>query len=244
MVDWPEGEWPRLATGGNGPTDSIELPWVDEAPPQCPAFADDFSGTELGLEWNTLREPAAADWLDLGTRPGWMRLRGRYSLQSRFDQSLVGVRITSLRSAVSVVVDFEPEHYQQTAGLVFYYNTQTFHYLQIGWDEAMGRVLRIHSADTKEYHFAMKDPVSLPELGAVELHAALDQGKLRFGWSTVGGEVQSIGPELDATLLSDDHVIDSGAWGFTGCFAALCAQDATDVGPWAAFTHFRREALV
>ena len=243
VVDWPEGEWPRLASGGNGPADVIELPWVKESPDAGASFADDFDGSQLGLEWNTLREPADASWLDMVSRKGWLQLRGRYSLQSQFDQSLVGVRVTALRSKVSVVIDYQPTHYQQTAGLVFYYNTRTYHYLQVGFDKGRGRVLRIHSADSRDYRFAMNEPVELPVTGAVQLHATLDEGKLRYGWSVEGGEISMVGPELEATVLSDDHVIDSGAWGFTGCFAALCAQDATDVGPWAAFARFRQRRI-
>ena len=36
-------------------------------------------------------------------------------------------------------MDFEPEHYQQSAGLVCYYGANKFHYLYVSHDEMLGR---------------------------------------------------------------------------------------------------------
>ena len=59
-----------------------------------------------------------------------------------------------------------------------------------------------------------------------------------FFYSTGDLAWRPVGPALDATLLSDDRVIENGAWGFTGCFIALCAQDSSDSGIPADFDHF------
>jgi len=80
--------------------------------------------------------------------------------------------------------------------------------------------------------------VLLPPEGAVKLWAQLDGEALRFSVEAEGFARVPVGPALDATLLSDDRVIENGSWGFTGCFIVLCAQDSTDSGLSADFSRF------
>ncbi len=244
-VDWPEGEWPRLVgEDGPRPAESVEMPWAtgSESSPDGD-FRDSFSTQALGDEWQTLREPADPAWLEILPEAGKVRLKGRHSLQSTFEQSLIAVRTTSHRTRVRVDVDFQPREFQQTAGLVFYYNTKCFHYLQVGWEENLGRVVRILSSDTSGYFSPLTQPMPVTDTGTLTLAADLTNGRLQFGWSSGAGEFQAVGSSLDATVLSDDHVIASGEWGFTGCMIGLCAQDATDSAPWAEFSAFERLAL-
>ena len=58
-----------------------------------------------------------------------------------------------------------------------------------------------------------------------------------------GAARQPAGPALDATLLSDDRVIEGGSWGFTGAFVGLCAQDSAESGIQADFDDFSYRAV-
>ena len=42
-------------------------------------------------------------------------------------------------------MEFEPEHFQQMAGLICYYNSSKFHYLYVSHDEAIGKHIRVMS---------------------------------------------------------------------------------------------------
>ncbi len=236
-VDWPEGGWPRLASGGNVPSPAVDVPRVASSP-YLPEFTDEFSSAALGPHWSVLREPPAESWLSLSERPGFLRLRGRYSLLSTFDQSLAGFRVLHHRCLVSTRLEFQPRTFQQSAGLAFYYNTTQFHYLQITGRDSGGRELRLLSGDGGTYHDPMCTGIMLPPEGTVDLHAELNGETLQFAYSTADGSRQPVGPVLDATLLSDDRVIEGKAWGFTGCFVALCAQDSADSGIPADFDRF------
>jgi xylan 1,4-beta-xylosidase len=57
----------------------------------------------------------------------------------------VARRQQALLSAATVI-DFEPEHWQQMAGLVCYYNGLKFHYLYISANEDGGKFLQVMSA--------------------------------------------------------------------------------------------------
>ncbi|MNW04637.1 Beta-xylosidase [compost metagenome] len=46
-------------------------------------------------------------------------------------QSMVAVRQQAFSCTAETVVDFEPEHFQQMAGLILYYDTEDHVYLRI-----------------------------------------------------------------------------------------------------------------
>ncbi len=243
-IEWPAGEWPRLAEGGSLPALEIEVPGP-AVPPLSPQFSDNFATTKLDPHWSTLREPPDKSWLSLSERSGALRLRGRQSLLSCFDQSLLGLRLQHQHCRVSVRLDFSPTSFQQSAGLAFYYNTTNFHYLLLTGRDGGGRELRLLCGDNGVYTNPAGSGLRVPDDGPVELCAELDSETLRYFYAPEGGPLQQIGPELDATLLSDDRVIEGGAWGFTGTFIGLCAQDSTTAPIPADFAHFayRHSAL-
>ncbi len=236
-ISWPVGEWPRLAAGGNVPHPAVQVSRVTPGP-YLPEFTDEFSSPVLNPHWSVLREPPAESWLSLIERPGFLRLRGRYSLLATFDQSLAGFRVLHHHCGVTTRLEFQPQSFQQSAGLVFYYNTTQFHYLQVSGRDGGGRELRLLCGDHGSYYEPLDAGVVLPAEGAVELHAELTGEGLQFAWSAGGRRRQPVGPVLDATLLSDDRVMEGKAWGFTGCFVALCAQDSADSGIPADFDRF------
>lgn len=241
-LDWPSGDWPRLAAGGNHPQPFVELPGAG-SPGYVPEFSDDFGASSLDLQWNTLREPADAAWLSLAERPGWLRLRGRHSLLSSFDQSLVGFRLLHQRAEISTRIEFSPRSFQQTAGLALFYNAANFYYAAVTASDTGGRELRLIACDNRRYRDDLIAPLPLPATGAVELGVRLAGETLQFFHSSSGATPQPLGPVLDATTLSDDYPIEAGiGWAFTGPFAVLCAQDSSDSQAPADFDWFRYRA--
>ena len=77
--------------------------------------------------------------------PGYLRLYGRESLGSLFRQSLVARRQQAHCYSAATAIEFEPEHFQQMAGLICYYNSAKFHYLYVSHDETLGKHLRVMS---------------------------------------------------------------------------------------------------
>ncbi len=237
--DWPEGDWPRLPQG-NLPALTVDVPGTAVATDYLPDFVDSFNASQLDLQWNTLREPADASWLSLAERPGYLRLRGRHSLNSMFDQSLIGFRLLHPRCRISTRLEFYPRSFQQTAGLALYYNTENFYYACISCDDSGQRELRILAALNGKFADLLMPPHPLPGTGAVAIVAELNDGALRFilGVDAPDAVAVVLIAGIDATTLSDDFVHEGGGWGFTGAFAVLCAQDSGDLGLPADFDSF------
>ena len=210
-VVWKDG-WMRLAHGGHLPDRSSGTYESYET--------DHFDQEILALSWSTLRVPADSSWLSLTTRPGWLRLTGRDSLHSLFEQSLVAKRLQHFRVTVTTRMHFSPDHFTQMAGLVCYYNTRMHYYLRVTHDEERGKVLGITLTDNGIYDELRGSEISISKWPDVFLRTEIDRDVLQFHASSDGVSWQTIGPVLDATKLSDDY-----AAGFTGTMIGLCAQD-------------------
>jgi len=233
-VAWTDDGWLRLVGGSNGPQVTVTAPGLNAHPwPEEPETRL-FDGPTLPAEFQTLREPADPSWCTLSERPGWLRLYGRLSLFSNYEQSLVGRRVQHLSCEAGTLIDFSPRHYLQTAGLCAFYDDQNWFYLAVSHDEEKGRVLRLVVNDAH----ILSEPlgaIAVPA-GPLRLRARIEAPALRFSWSAEAGDWNELDMELDASLLSDDV---GERFRFTGAFFALCAQDHTNLRMPADFRYFR-----
>jgi xylan 1,4-beta-xylosidase len=232
---WCDDDWPRLAQGGNAPAWEVSAPDLPPHPWPEEATHDDFDCLKLNINFQTLREPLDPSWGSLSERPGWLRLRGRNSLFSTFEQSLVARRIQYLRCEASTLIDFNPQTYQQMAGLIAYYDRKDYYYLRITADDEGRRVLGLVVGDNGAYQELPEAQVILNHLDPVHLRVQLDHTRLQFFWSTDGAMWSEIGLGLESTLLSDEHGTTSC---FTGPFFGLCCQDMSGRGLTADFDGF------
>jgi xylan 1,4-beta-xylosidase len=235
-VEWSPDGWLRVAGGGHhgkvswpAPKGLAAHPW-----PARPE-RDEFESTQLGPQWSTLRVPADATWLSLTERPGWLRLRGRDSQHSLFDQSLVARRVQHFRFTAETCLEFSPAHFTQSAGLMCYYDTRTHFYLRVTHDEARGKTLGVVLSDDGQYDELPASELSIAGWGRMFLRAAVDLQRLQFSVSPDGQTWQPCGPVLDASKLSDDY---GAGLHFTGAMVGLCAQDVGGARTIADFDYF------
>jgi xylan 1,4-beta-xylosidase len=238
-VEWTPDGWPRLADGGRSPALTVPGPGgpVEPPAPGSELSRDDFDGPTLGGDYQTLRAPADPSWLSLSERPGFLRLRGRESLQSLHRQSLVARRIQSLRCSFETALELAPRDHQEAAGLVCFYDDETFYYLHVTADENGSRELGLLESARGVLRQLARVALPVRDGGSrrVRLHGELDGGRLDLSYSLDGGEWRRAGPTLDATLLSDERT--SRGLGFTGAFVGLCAQDLAGRGCVADFDY-------
>lgn len=236
---WGEDGWLRTLDGDGAPAESVAETGLAPAPWPEPPERTQFDGAELpgALQW--LRTPHPERLFSLVARPGHLRLFGRESIGSLFEQALVARRQTGFRYTATTSVEFAPAHYQQAAGLVCYYNGSKFHYLHVTHDETLGRCLAVMSMlpDSTQGD-AFTPPVPLPDAGAIELRAEVDFERLRFAWRTEGAADWNWLPQdFDASILSDEATA-PGLPNFTGAFVGLACQDMAGTACPADFAWF------
>jgi xylan 1,4-beta-xylosidase len=234
-VEWRDG-WLRLFHEGTKPADTLPSPkelsthlW-----PELPA-RDDFDSYKLDLRWSSLRQPVAESWLSLTARSGWLRLIGRDSLFSLFNQSLVARRVQHFQFTAKTCLEFSPTHFTQMAGLVCYYDTRQHFYLRVTHDETLGKVLGVVLTDDGVYDELGDSQIAVSEWKQMFLCASVGKERLQFSASPDGQTWQNIGPVLDMSKLSDDY---GSTLRFTGAMIGLCAQDVGGTHIIADFDYF------
>ena len=230
-AEWKDDGWLSLRNGGNEPVTELKGPGLPEKRwPKTPE-RDDFDSPELSIHYQALRIPITGDWCTLKKRPGFLRLYGRESLCSLFNQSLIARRIQSFNVTVSVCMEFNPANFQQMAGLVFYYNTMHFYYLHVTYDEKQqSRVIQLLVNNNGHFSEIPGMPVNINTDGLIILKASMNREKLRFCYALDENSEVNIGETLDAGILSDDYVRKGGLHdrpAFTGAFTGICCQDLT-----------------
>lgn len=237
-VVWTDDGWLRLASGGILPELEVALPEsgrIEDSAVVSLRERDDFDGEALGEDWQCLRCFPDEEWLDLKSRPGWLRLRGRESLHSLFEQSLVAQRVVSSSMRAETCLEFSPRSYSQSAGLVFWYDTRQHYYLRVTCDEHGRTLCSISLTDDGVYDELLECDLELTGSKRVYLRGDLDGAELRFSLSIDGLKWQRIGPVLDASKLSDDY---GQGLRFTGAMVGLAAQDLGAGGALADFDYF------
>lgn len=235
-VGWTDDGWLRLAHGGTRPALKVPAPHGGVTHPwPTVSTRDDFNAEVLDERWCSLRGPIEESWASLAARPGWLRLRGRESLHSLFHQSLVAQRLAEHRVVAETQLEFRPEQFTQSAGLICYYDTRTHFYLRVTHDEQRGCVLGVVLSDDGVYTELADSTIEVNDWPTFHLRAEFVAGRLQFSASPEGAVWLSIGPVLDGSKLSDDY---GAALHFTGAFIGLCAQDLGGTGAWADFAHF------
>jgi xylan 1,4-beta-xylosidase len=235
-VRWTDDGWLRLESAGiepqvdvPGPRDTKDHTW-----PQTPA-RDDFEGGALSPLWQSLRVPVDESWASLKKRPGWLRLVGRESLHSLFEQSLVAQRLTSFKQTADTCIEFNPAHFTQSAGLICWYDTRTHYYLRITHDAGRGKILGIVLSDDGVYDELAGSDIAVNDWERVYLRGSIDHDKLQFSAGPAPDKMKPIGRVLDASKLSDDY---GHGLHFTGALIGLCAQDLNGSGCVADFVYF------
>jgi beta-xylosidase len=208
----PVGECER------GPSHALGVPDQPAAPPA----QDHFAAPRLEVYWCTLRVPADESWLSLDERPGWLRLRGRDSLHSCFDQSLVARRVQHFHFTAETCLEFSPDNFMQSAGLICYYDTRTHFYLRVTRHESRGKILGLACTDDGAYDEPAGHEINVNDWQRFFLRAEVAGQQFQFSASPDQHAWQPVGPVLDASKLSDDY---GAGLHFTGAMVGLCAQD-------------------
>jgi len=236
---WSEDGWLRLegATADGLPELEVLEPDLPVHPWPEAASCHEFDEPTLPTEFQWLRTPEPERFMSLSERPGFLRLEGKESLGSWFEQALVARRQESFRFSAETRLEFEPRNFQQTAGLVCYYNSYKYHYLYVSVDEQGRRYVDIMSCEAdalKNSTFPLAEGhinpntfdyrFHLPDNGAVWLRCDVDHQALGFSWSMDGETWQKIPVTLNYSLISDEAGTGEGA-SFTGAFVGMCCQD-------------------
>jgi xylan 1,4-beta-xylosidase len=235
---WSADGWLRTEDGEGIPHVEVAAPDLPPHPFPPVAARADFDDPELPLDFQWLRSPWPEQLWSLSARPGHLRLFGRESVGSLFKQALVARRQQAHCCSASTSVEFEPEHFQQMAGLICYYNSVKFHYFYVSHGESLGKHLRVMSTLPDQVQAdTFTAPIAIPAGSPLELRAEIDEERLLFAYRLAGGPWVWLPQVFDASALSDEATA-PGQPNFTGAFVGMACQDMSGAGRHADFDYF------
>jgi xylan 1,4-beta-xylosidase len=217
-VEWRD-DWLWLKAGGQlAPT---ELPLTAARQPSAPV-RHDFKGATLPPEFQWLRSPDPDRLFRMtGT---CLRLTGRESLGSWFEQCLIARRQEEASYRASARFEADPPTWQQAIGLTTYYNRHKFHAALITCEGGQ-RVLSLVSCLGDWQNEALTFHAQIPlASGPVTLDVHVQGASQQF---LLNGE--AVGPSLNAALISDEGGKGEHA-SFTGAFVGMVAYDLSGQG--------------
>ena len=223
-IIWKD-DWPFLKNGTQEPRLVIPKASLKETPIDK-KNSKVFFDKEIPLDFQSLRIPTHESWVSLTEREGYLRLKGKESLSSTHFQSLLARRLQHFNADITTVLEFQPQKFQQMAGLVFYYNTGHYHYLHMTTN-GKENTLSIITADNFKMH-EDSEVISIGDLTKVFLKGIVANESLQFYYSPDDKSYMKIGSLLDISILSDDYVTNGSERyrpAFTGCFVGVCCQD-------------------
>lgn len=238
--------WPRLATGNNFPNQEVTLPpSIDLAPSESKSLLidefDDFDSDILRDVYQTLRQPLNKTIMSLEAKAGTLMLVGKEFIGSLYTQALVGRRQEHINFTATTRLEFQPETFQQMAGITSYYNSQKYIYFYVSVNDHGQRILEVIMANVSgNLHHPLGESITLPATGAIDLRIDVegDQWKAYYAVETSEHENSpqwiNTNITLDYSILSDEF----GTENFTGAFIALCCQDVSGANKPAYFHHF------
>ena len=229
-VEWRDDGWLYLSNGTVNPSDTF-----DAYAPQKLRIKEnvyEFSSSELHPDLLFLRQKPDDGIFDLKARPGYLRIRGKKSIMSLFDQSMIFRRVEDFDFEAETEMDFHPSCRNHWAGLAYRYSETNQHYLYVSYDgEKACRVLLKIAYDDGRFSYekiAVLDPDT-----QIKLKVVSDCKTGRFYYST-GGEWLQAGSPFDASKLSDEY---NRPLGFTGSFIGIGCQDTSDGSKTADFKY-------
>lgn len=238
-IVWVDG-WPRLEGNGQTPQNTFSAPALPLHVWPTPPARDDFDTETLSVDWQAPRVAADSSMLDLQTRKGFLRLFGRESIISRFEQSLLARRQQHFCIEASTCIEFDPDNFQQMAGLVAFYSTDNFYYLFLTRAAHASRCLGLMRCEKGSISYPIEKEYPLDGHDRVYLKLVIKYDQITFYYSLDGDSWAAAGSAQDASILSDEHAIPCG---FTGNFVGMACQDLTGTRKHADFDWFEYRVI-
>lgn len=221
-VTWTEDKWPIIGEAG-----LIDLEMEGPLPGETPEdvnrdFGDDFSGENLSLHYNFLRNPHEADYR-IKPEEKQLILKGTSVTLNEVDSpTWIGIRQKGFETVSTVKVSLLDEVQGMRAGLSAFYN-DSYHYEIYLTKEPNG--FKVCLAKHIHDMFAVTASAEIPFGENVVLKMVSDRTYYRFSYSLDGEHFTELGSGLAVGLCTES----TRTMTFTGTYISMFAENGDGV---------------
>ena len=219
---WTDDGWLRMADGTNLAKIETEEAYLPAFDAEILPDRDDFDETVLRKDYYSPRI-FPNEFTDSTSREGFIRLRGQESLSSLNRVSLLCRKLPSVDVEASVCLDFNPEIYQHSAGLVLYYDNMNYIALRKYYSDTLKQpvvaIISLENGEKKEH----LDTRTAVDCRMLRFELIVSGRESYFKWGYEGEDTKPIGPVFATDKLSDEYC----KYGeFTGTMVGIFAVDS------------------
>lgn len=174
-------------------------------------------------------------FVDLQSRPGWIRIRGQESRTSLNKVSILARKLTSIYAVITTKLEFHPKVHQHSAGLILYYDNMNYINLRKYYSETLGQgaisVIHLENGTKTEFldaRIAVKDE-------ALVFQLTINGREAFFQWGYSEDSLNTIGQVFDVSKFSDEY---SEYGEFTGTMVGITCADRIKHEEYADFDYF------
>ena len=219
---WTDDGWLRMADGTNLAkieTEEACLPVFDA---EILPDRDDFDETVLRKDYYSPRI-FPSEFTDYTSREGFIRLRGQESLSSLNRVSLLCRKLPSVDIEASAGLEFSPEIYQHSSGLVLYYDNMNYIALRKYYSDTLKQpaiaIISLENGEKKEH----LDTRTAVDNRLLRFELIVSGRESYFKWGYEGEDTRPIGPVFATDKFSDEYC----KYGeFTGTMVGIFAVDS------------------
>ena len=219
---WTDDGWLRMADGTNLAKLEVEETGLPAFDAEILPDRDDFDETVLRKDYYSPRI-FPSEFTDCTSREGFIKLRGQESLSSLNRVSLLCRKLPSVDIEASVCLDFNPEIYQHSAGLVLYYDNMNYIALRKYYSDTLKQpvvaIISLENGEKKEH----LDTRTAVDCRMLRFELIVSGRESYFKWGYEGEDTKPIGPVFATDKLSDEYC----KYGeFTGTMVGIFAVDS------------------
>lgn len=234
-IEWREDGWPYLKGDGVIPPQIFQVQSNVEQKKKADCkidFRKIKTIEDLPKELQSLRRTIDSSWISL-SKDGLV-LAGQETAYSRFNQSLLGLRIRHFENTFETSVDINGGSYHTGAGLMMRYDEETWYLLMVtNLDCGKRGLCFMEAVEGKfKYYYNVGD---IPETGFIQLKCETKDGVMKFFYKCEDKDWIKIEEERDFYTLSDEKAHPTG---FTGSFGCIYAFDLLGNNTQAKFEYF------
>lgn len=233
-MKWTEDGWLRMDDETNLAKEYVaESKLPEYKTKEIPNF-DDFNDERLGIQYYASRI-SPSSFADMIVRKGYVRIRGQESLCSLNKVSILARKLTSVYATVTTKMEFKPEVYQHSAGLIMYYDNMNYIYLRKYYSETLnGSAISIIHLENGEKTEFINTRTKVDDC-SIYFRLKIEGRSSYFEWSYDNENYERIGQVFDTTKFSDEYC----KYGeFTGTFVGITCTDSVFHKHYADFDFF------
>lgn len=229
---WTDDGWLRKKNGCPLPEDECEESILPEVKTDGQPERDDFDDDRLRIGYYAPHHMPDS-FADVVSRPGCVRIRGQEVLDSFGHVSILARKLTSVHSVITTRMEFYPEVFQHTAGLVLFYDNLNYLYLRKYYSETLGQsALSVVHAEKGMRKEMVETRTAVADDCPICLRLIIDGKETHFEWAyedkwkVIGG------------IYRTDHFSDEYCGEFTGTFVGITCADGVYRRKYADFDYF------